>query len=179
MGILSHVLKHFSPRRVDRDATCRAGSATAARGYNDGAEDHAMPLRDHFRPPLDDIGSWEELHGAWPTVIVMALNRKLPPRYVAAPRVHLGPYMEIDVSAYDKDERAAFAATGPAGERKAASRPRCGRRRDPRWMSSRTCRTRMSTRSGSTTRSGTAAWSRLWRSSAPPTRTGPRTAVRS
>jgi hypothetical protein len=64
-----------------------------------------------FRPPLDDIASWEELHGAWPTVIVMALNRKLPPRYVAAPRVHLGPSMEIDVSAYDKDQRAAFAAT--------------------------------------------------------------------
>ena len=75
-----------------------------------------MPLRDHFRPPLDDIGSWEELHGAWPTMIVMALNRTLPPRYVAAPRVHLGPYMEIDVSAYDKDERAAFAATTVAGE---------------------------------------------------------------
>ncbi len=75
-----------------------------------------MPLRDHFRPPLDDIASWEELHGAWPTVIVMTLNRKLPPRYVAAPRVHLGPYMEIDVSAYDKDERAASAATTGPGE---------------------------------------------------------------
>ncbi len=75
-----------------------------------------MPLRDHFRPPLDDIASWEELHGAWPTVIVMALNRKLPPRYVAAPRVHLRPSLEIDVSADDKDERAAFAATTGAGE---------------------------------------------------------------
>lgn len=75
-----------------------------------------MPLRDHFRPPLDDIASWEELHGQWPAMIVMALNRKLPPRYVAAPRVHLGPYMEIDVSAYDKDERAAFAATTGPGE---------------------------------------------------------------
>ena len=39
-----------------------------------------MPLRDHFRPPLDDSRSWDELHGAWPTVIVMALNRNLPPR---------------------------------------------------------------------------------------------------
>ncbi len=68
-----------------------------------------MPLRDHFRPPLDDIASWEGLHGAWPTVIVMGLNRKLPPRYVAAPRVHLGAAMEIDVSAHDKDELASFA----------------------------------------------------------------------
>jgi hypothetical protein len=62
-----------------------------------------MPLRDHFRPPLDDSRSWDELHGAWPTVIVMALNPKLPPRYVAAPRVHLGPHAEIDVTAHDSD----------------------------------------------------------------------------
>jgi hypothetical protein len=75
-----------------------------------------MPLCDHFRPPLDDIASWEELHGAWPTVIVMALNRELPPRYVAAPRVHLGASFEIDVSAYDKGEPASFApATGAGG----------------------------------------------------------------
>ena len=56
----------------------------------------ATPLRDYFHPPLDDSRSWDELHGAWPTVIVMALNRKLPPRYVAAPRLHLGPHAEID-----------------------------------------------------------------------------------
>ena len=24
-----------------------------------------MPLRDHFRPPLDDETSWDALHGAW------------------------------------------------------------------------------------------------------------------
>ena len=73
-----------------------------------------MPLRDHFRPPLDDNTSWEGFHGQWPAMIVMALNRKLPPRYVAEPRVHLGASMEIDVSAYDKDEPAAFAPR-PAG----------------------------------------------------------------
>ncbi len=80
-----------------------------------------MPLRDHFRPPLDDIASWEELHGAWPTVIVMGLNRILPPRYVAAPRVHLGAYMEIDVSAHDKDGPRLIL---PDRRAEAASRPR-------------------------------------------------------
>ena len=25
-----------------------------------------MPLRDHFRPPLADKRSWDELHGGWP-----------------------------------------------------------------------------------------------------------------
>jgi hypothetical protein len=74
-----------------------------------------MPLRDHFRPPLDDSRSWDELHGAWPTVIVMELNRKLPPRYVAAPRVHLGPHAKIDVTTYDSDvPDSASAATGVA-----------------------------------------------------------------
>jgi Protein of unknown function (DUF4058) len=73
----------------------------------------AMPLRDHFRPPLDDSRSWDELHGAWPTVMVMNLNRQLPRRYVAAPRVHLGPDGEIDVSAYEPD--VPDSATVPTG----------------------------------------------------------------
>ncbi len=74
-----------------------------------------MPMRDHFRPPLDNIASWEELHGQWPAMIVMALNRQLPPRYVAGPRVHLGAFMEIDVSAYDQDESASFGRTRVEG----------------------------------------------------------------
>jgi hypothetical protein len=62
-----------------------------------------MPLRDHFRPPLDKRTSWEGFHGSWPAVIVMALNRELPPRYLAEPRVHLGVSMEIDVTAFDEE----------------------------------------------------------------------------
>ncbi len=74
-----------------------------------------MPLRDHFRPPLDDSRSWDELHGAWPTVIVTALNRTLPPRFVAAPRVHLGTHAEIDVTDYETDAPVSAAAkTGGA-----------------------------------------------------------------
>jgi Protein of unknown function (DUF4058) len=75
-----------------------------------------MPLRDHFRPPLDDITSWESFHGQWPAMIVIALSRTLPPRYVAGPRVHLGSFFEIDVSALEKDEPAAsLPATGADG----------------------------------------------------------------
>ena len=75
-----------------------------------------MPLRDHFRPPLDDKTSWEGFHGQWPAMIVMALNRKLPPRYAAEPRVHLGASFEIDVTAYDTDEPAVFVSGTGAGE---------------------------------------------------------------
>ena len=40
-----------------------------------------MPLRDHFRPPVTDIASWEELHGLWPGIIAVRLNSLLPPDY--------------------------------------------------------------------------------------------------
>jgi hypothetical protein len=62
-----------------------------------------MPLRDHFRPPLDDETQWEGFHGGWPMMIVAHLTRTLPRRYVAAPRVHTGAAVEIDVAAYEKD----------------------------------------------------------------------------
>ena len=62
-----------------------------------------MPLRDHFRPPLDEITSWEGFHGGWPMVIVQQLKKRLPPGYVAAPHVHSGSQIEIDVAAYERD----------------------------------------------------------------------------
>src|SRR5947209_9714984 len=63
-----------------------------------------MPLRDHFRPPLDNVTSWEGFHGGWPMVIVQHLNKQLPAGYVAEPRVHSGSQVEIDVAAFEKDE---------------------------------------------------------------------------
>jgi hypothetical protein len=63
-----------------------------------------MPLRDHFRPPVDNIASWEELHALWPAVIVQHLRKRLPTGYVAGPRVRSGSYIEIDVAALKKDE---------------------------------------------------------------------------
>jgi len=63
-----------------------------------------MPLRDHFRPPLDLITSWEGVHGQWPAVIVQQLRRQLPTGYVAEPRVHSGSQVEIDVAAFEKDD---------------------------------------------------------------------------
>jgi Protein of unknown function (DUF4058) len=56
-----------------------------------------MPLRDHFRPPLAKRRSWEGVYGGWPAMMVEGLNRDLPQRYVAEPRVHLGSAIEVDV----------------------------------------------------------------------------------
>lgn len=66
-----------------------------------------MPLRDHFRPPVSEIRSWEEVHGGWPMVIVQQLSKTLPPEYTAGPRVHLGAEIEVDVATYESQSMAA------------------------------------------------------------------------
>ena len=63
-----------------------------------------MPLRDHFRPPVSERSSWEEVHGGWPMVIVQQLLRILPDPYVAAPRVHSGLQAEFVVTADANDD---------------------------------------------------------------------------
>ena len=62
-----------------------------------------MPLRDHYSSPLDDVVSWEELHGQWPAVIVQDLRKRLPAGFVAGPHVHSGAQVEIAVAAYEKE----------------------------------------------------------------------------
>ncbi len=76
-----------------------------------------MPLRDHFRPPLDNVTSWEGFHGGWPMVIVQHLRKRLPAGFVAEPRVHSGSQVEIDVATYEKDPPppASGAGTGNGG----------------------------------------------------------------
>src|SRR2546426_8623444 len=69
-----------------------------------------MPLRDHFRPPLDDLRHWEGLHGGWPMMIVASLRRRLPRRYFAEPRVHSGASAEIDVATFEHDDEGVSAA---------------------------------------------------------------------
>jgi hypothetical protein len=62
-----------------------------------------MPLRDHFRPPVWKMASWEGFHGMWPATIVQRLDSLLPSEFTAEPRVQLGSYYEIDVCAYEED----------------------------------------------------------------------------
>ncbi len=59
-----------------------------------------MPLRDHFRPPWDDVHSWDELHGMWPGVCVQKLIEDLPEPYFSAPGVHLGTLYEVSIGTY-------------------------------------------------------------------------------
>ena len=64
-----------------------------------------MPLRDHFHSPVNDTHSWDEVHGGWPMEIVRHLTTILPPGYRAGPKVHLGSAFEVDVGAYERDDR--------------------------------------------------------------------------
>jgi hypothetical protein len=62
-----------------------------------------MPLRDHFRPPLDDMRHWEGFHATWPVMLVALLRRHLPAGFFAEPRVHSGASAEIDVATFEKE----------------------------------------------------------------------------
>ena len=63
-----------------------------------------MPLRDHFRPPVSLQATWDALHGMWPAEIVRQLRQRLPQGYVAAPTVHPGSQVEVDVTASERDD---------------------------------------------------------------------------
>jgi hypothetical protein len=80
-----------------------------------------MPLRDHFRPPVEKKHSWDALHAMWPAEIVRQLFPILPEGYVAAPGVHLGTFFEIDNSAYDVDQSAERTEKAVAGNRGVAT----------------------------------------------------------
>lgn len=74
-----------------------------------------MPLRDHFRPPISKMASWEGFHGMWPASIVRQLRGQLPFGYVAEPRVHLGTVMEIDVAALETHKTSRSGASSGNG----------------------------------------------------------------
>src|SRR5712691_2278295 len=62
----------------------------------------AMPLLDHFRPPLSQRRHWDSFHGAWAEAIAQHLNQDLlPDRYYAEARIKLGTRVEIDVGTFD------------------------------------------------------------------------------
>lgn len=57
-----------------------------------------MPLRDHFRSPVNDKHRWDAVHGQWPAEIVRTLFDILPSGFVAEPKIHHGSPFEVDVS---------------------------------------------------------------------------------
>jgi len=60
-----------------------------------------MPLRDHFRSPVNDHYSWDEVHGGWPMEIVRQMFDLLPAPFQASPKIHLGSPVEVDIGTYE------------------------------------------------------------------------------
>ena len=56
-----------------------------------------MPLLDHFHAPIASTHSWESFHASWAVGLCRALNRILPPRFLAEAMVHTGTYVAGDV----------------------------------------------------------------------------------
>ena len=104
-----------------------------------------MPLRDHFNPPLDDHHSWDALHAAWPTVIVMANQAKAARRVHRGPApVNLGTVIEIDVASFEKEVPAPVPRIHRPGM--AEPPPPYGPRRSPDLTWLPTCRVKISTK---------------------------------
>jgi hypothetical protein len=78
------------------------------------AKEVPMPLRDHFRPPVSDRVSWEQIQGMWPARIVLQLRTLLPTGYVAGPRIHAAQ-VEIDVATFEHDDVPRLPSSAGAG----------------------------------------------------------------
>src|SRR5438477_6311046 len=64
----------------------------------------AMPLLDHFRPPLSQRRHGDSFHGAWAEAMALQLNQSLlPERFVAEARVKLGGQVQIDVGTFTEN----------------------------------------------------------------------------
>src|SRR6516162_1462367 len=73
----------------------------------------AMPLLDHFHPPLSTERRWESFHSSWATRLADALTERwLPPNYIAEEHAHLGPSVEIDVGTFERETASASAEGG-------------------------------------------------------------------
>jgi hypothetical protein len=83
----------------------------------------AVPLLDHFQPPLSITHPWKGFHSAWANAITNQLNEVLPEGYYAIPEVPLGDEVEIDVATLEGADGAG-ARAGPATVVWAPPRPR-------------------------------------------------------
>ena len=64
-----------------------------------------MPLRDHFRSPVNDKHRWDAVHGGWPMEIVRTLFDLLPEEYTAEPLIRHDSPFEVDVSMLEDQDR--------------------------------------------------------------------------
>ena len=59
-------------------------------------------LNDHFHSPLKDRRPWTGFHSMWATKLAVAISRRLPDGWFAAPTVHWD--IEVDVATFEQSE---------------------------------------------------------------------------
>ena len=59
-------------------------------------------LNDHFHSPLKDRRPWTGFHSMWATKLAVAISRKLPDGWFAAPTVHWD--IEVDVATFEQSQ---------------------------------------------------------------------------
>jgi hypothetical protein len=74
-----------------------------------------MPLLDHFHAPVASTHSWESFHGRWAGALADALNRLLPPRFLAESLVHAGTSVAADVVEWELTRDPALGGNGEGG----------------------------------------------------------------
>src|SRR5437660_5443253 len=75
----------------------------------------AMPLLDHFHPPLEGRRHWEAFHAWWAAAIAGSLNEHLlPAEYFAEFQVRLGTRVEVDVATLTEEVPEAPGPNGAA-----------------------------------------------------------------
>jgi hypothetical protein len=74
-----------------------------------------MPLLDHFHAPIVSTHSWESFHALWAGALCRALNRILPPRFLAEALVHTGTYVAGDVVEWELAHDPAAEGNGAGG----------------------------------------------------------------
>src|SRR5437879_5254752 len=90
----------FGEERPPRDGIIdRAAGSVRRPRVRFVPEGTAVPLLDHFRPPLSERRPWESFHATWASTLADLLNQgALPPGFIALETVHSGAAVEIDVA---------------------------------------------------------------------------------
>jgi Protein of unknown function (DUF4058) len=76
--------------------------------------DCAMPLLDHFRPPLSTKRHWHSFHNAWSTYLADHLNQSLPEGYFAEPNAQFG--IEDDVATFSEQRTVQLTPLGAGAQ---------------------------------------------------------------
>ena len=61
-----------------------------------------MPLRDHYRPPVELRVTWGSFHASWPVFMSLQIVENLPEGYIVEPTSSSGGRLEVDVAAYEQ-----------------------------------------------------------------------------